>query len=225
LLDTIRRLELEEDAGEEEKEDTTESDQISESIISDKEATLSKSERRLATDQVAEEDEEMARSLFRNHIRQDDDDDDFNDDEEDEEDDDEDKETEGSEWDDEDEAIANAAKYSSSEKVPDIIRTPADIYKKMASLTPSSVGNIQSNSTFSSSAPNNSKQIDDDDDVSIMKSNVVETEDLESMNPEDLDDYLFGREIANEYYAKRQAFIDRQSVALDGAPDELKNVC
>jgi len=113
-----------------------------------------------------------------------------------------------------DEYSENAQNYgkSKSEQYPDIIRTPAEIYKNMVSMI--HIVPFNTTSTFNH-----------EDSVSIMKSNVVENEDLESMDPKDLDEYLFGREIAKEYCAKLQVVLDTKAMAVNGEPDELKNVC
>jgi hypothetical protein len=58
----------------------------------------------------------------------------------------------------------------------------------------------------------------------IIKNEVVEHSDMDSMSGSDFEDYILGREVANEYHQMRQKFLAVHESRKDFISDDAKNV-
>lgn len=97
----------------------------------------------------------------------------------------------------------------SKEEIP-LIRSPADIYRQMSAR---SRGTLEQES---SSAAEDARPIlarpHRPPERTSMRDQVVEKEYVEQMSDSETDDYLFGREILNEYHRKRNQLIKAQTI-------------
>ncbi|KAJ3410320.1 uri1, prefoldin-like chaperone [Chytridiales sp. JEL 0842] len=103
------------------------------------------------------------------------------------------------------------------------IKTPADIYKHMLRVKESATPSPEHSPKRSSKPPNDS---DDDEPLGaakIFKDDVIEHEDMDSLSESDFEDYILGREVANEYQQMRQKILAMHETKKDFVSDELKN--
>ncbi|KAJ3298755.1 uri1, prefoldin-like chaperone, partial [Blyttiomyces sp. JEL0837] len=118
------------------------------------------------------------------------------------------------------------------------IKTPGDIYLRMLSVMERAAKieeQVKRKQKIVFKVPDVGDNDDDDEEISgdektkgkvrkpILKDQVVEREDVEIIPSEDFEDYMFGREIAEEYHRKREEFLARQTMVMDSFSDSVKH--
>ncbi|KAI9328565.1 hypothetical protein DFJ73DRAFT_964449 [Zopfochytrium polystomum] len=95
------------------------------------------------------------------------------------------------------------------------LRHPGDVYHRMLAVVEHSRQSVDRKQKAAETALANAWQ-------DILKDAVVVHDELDDFTGEDLEDYLFGREIAEEYHQKRESLLEKQANVVDYLDDEAR---